>query len=84
MLMPMLLMLALMLMLLPNAFDAAAYAAADLQNADAKMRNDACHLAGCYVVRMLPTLLPLLSEVDDVMQMFVMFPHLVFNKKKCF
>ncbi len=80
----MLMMLALMLMLLPNAFDVDAYVAADLQNADAKMRNVACHLAGCYAVRMLPTLLMLLSEVDDVMHMFVMFPRLVFDYTKCF
>ena len=82
--MPMLMMLALMLMLLPNAFDAAAYADAGLQTADTKMRNDACHLASCYAVRILPTLLPLLSEVDNVMHMFVMFSHLVFELKNCY
>ena len=48
MLMPMLIELSLTLMLLLYAFDAAAYAAADDANADAKMPNAACHLAGVY------------------------------------
>ena len=48
------------LMLLLDASDAAAYAAANDANADAKMPNAARHLAGAYVVLLLP---PLLSIV---------------------
>ncbi len=59
MLMPMLMMLALTLMLLLDASDAAAYAAANDTNADAKMPNAARHLAGAYAV-LLPTLLPMM------------------------
>ena len=47
----MLMMLALTLMLLLDAFKTVAYAAADNANADAKMSNAACHLVGallCY------------------------------------
>ena len=53
-------MLALTLMLLLDASDAAAYAAANDANADAKMPNVARHLAGAYVVLLLPTLLPMM------------------------
>ena len=47
-------------MLLLDAYDAAAYAAANDANADAKMPNDARHLAGVYVVLLLPALLPMM------------------------
>ena len=60
MLMPMLMMLALTLMLPLDASDAAAYAVAKDANADAKMPNAARHLAGVYVVLLLPTLLPMM------------------------
>ena len=64
MLMPMLMMLVVMPMLLPNAFDDVEYVAVDLQNADAKMWNNvACHLLGCYAVRMLSMLLPLIRKL---------------------
>ena len=36
------------------------YVAANDANADAKMPNDARHLDGAYVVRLLPTLLPMM------------------------
>ena len=64
MLKPMLMMLALLLMFLPGAIDDVAYVADDMQtNADTIMRNVACHLAGCYVVPVMPTLLPLLRHL---------------------
>ena len=53
-------MLALTLMLLLDASDATAYAAANDANADAKIPNTARHLAGAYVVLLLPTLLPMM------------------------
>ena len=55
MLMPILRMLALTVMLLLYAFDVVAYAAADDANADAKMPNDARHLACVYVMMLMPT-----------------------------
>jgi hypothetical protein len=67
MLMPMLMELSLTLMLLLYAFDAAAYAAADDANADAKMPNDARHLAGSYAVVLMPTLLRLHRQLMLVM-----------------
>ncbi len=63
MLMPMLMMLAVTPMLLPDAFDASAYAAVDDANADAKMPNSTCHLVGAYAMVMMPTLLPLLRQL---------------------
>ena len=60
-------MLALTSMLLLNAFDVVAYAAADDANADAKMPNDARHLASAYVVVLMPTLLQLLRQLMLVM-----------------
>ena len=43
-----------------NASDAAAYAATNDANADAKIPNDdAHHVAGAYVVLLLPSLLPM-------------------------
>ncbi len=53
-------MLALTLMLPLDASDAAAYAAANDANADAKMPNAARHLAGAYAVLLLPTLVPMM------------------------
>ena len=44
------------------AFDADAYAVADDDNADAKMPNDARHLAGAYDVVLMPTLMRLLRQ----------------------
>ncbi len=63
MLMPMLMMLAMTLMLLLDASDAAAYAAADDTNADAKMPNDARHFDGAYLVVLMPKLLRLLRQL---------------------
>ncbi len=60
MLMPMLMMLALTMMLLLDASDAVAYAAAYDVNADAKMPNAARHLPRAYVVLLLPPLLPMM------------------------
>jgi hypothetical protein len=60
MLMPMLMMRALTLMLWLDAFDVGAYAAANDANADAKMPNDARHLASAYDVMLLSTLLPMM------------------------
>ncbi len=60
MLMPMMMMLALTLKLLLDAYDAVAYAASNDANADAKIPNVARHLAGAYVVLLLPTLLPMM------------------------
>ncbi len=57
MLMPMLMMLALMLMLLPDASKTAAHVAADDADANAKMLNDACHLAGANALLLLLLLL---------------------------
>ena len=65
MLMPMPMMLALTLMLL---FDAAAYAAADNANADAKMPNVARHLAGAYDVLLLPPLLPMMMLLRQLLR----------------
>ncbi len=58
--MQMLMMHALTLMLLLDAFDAAAYAAADDANVDAKMLIVARHFAGAYAVLLLSPLLPML------------------------
>ncbi len=55
--MPMLMMLVLTLMSLPDAFDAAAYVAADDANAETKMPNATRHLAGANVVLMMLMLL---------------------------
>ncbi len=63
MLMPMLMMLALTLVLLLDAFDAAAHAAADDANADATMSNVAWHLAGAYAMVMLPLLRQLMLVI---------------------
>ncbi len=54
MLMPMLMLLALTLMDLPDAFDVAAYAAADDANAETEMPNVARCLAGANAVLLLP------------------------------
>ena len=79
---------------LPNALDAAAYAAADSANADAKMPNAACHLARTYVMVQLLALLPLLllpllfllllSPLLQIVFVF-MLPHQVslFNLLTC-
>ena len=63
----MMVMLALTLMLLLYAFDAAVYAAADDSNADAKMPIDPRHLAGTYAVVLMPTVLRLLRQLMHVM-----------------
>ena len=68
MLMPMLMMLALTPMLLLDAFDAVAYAAANDANADAKMPNVARHFVGAYDVMMLPPLLPTLMLLRQLMR----------------
>ena len=47
--MPMLMMLALTMMLLLDVLYVAAYAVADNVDADAKMPNVACHLAGALL-----------------------------------
>ena len=60
MLMPMLMMLALTLMLLLDAYNVVAYAAANDSNVDAKMPNATRHLAGAYVVLLLSPLLPMM------------------------
>ncbi len=60
-------MLALTLMLLRDASDAAAYAAANDANAYAKMPNVAPHLAGAYVVLLLPPLLPMLMLLRQLL-----------------
>ena len=67
MLIPMLMMLALTVMLLLDASDAAAYAAANDDYADAKMPNVARHLAGAYVVLLLPPLLPMLMLLRQML-----------------
>ena len=67
MLMSMLMMLALTPMLLLDASDAAAYAATNDANADANMPNDARHLAGAYVVLLLPPLLPMLMLLRQLL-----------------
>ena len=54
MLMPMLMLLALTLMDLPDAFDAAAYAAADDANAETEMPNAARCLASANAMPLLP------------------------------
>ncbi len=59
MLVPMMMMLALTLMRLLDAYDDVAYAAANDANADAKMPNAARHIASAYDVLLLPTLLPM-------------------------
>ena len=64
----MLMMLALTPMLLLDAFDAAAYAAANDANADAKMPNAARHFAGGYDVMLLPPLLPMLMLLRQLMR----------------
>ena len=53
MLVPMLMMLVLTLMNLPDAFDAAAYVVAADANAESKMPNATRHLAGANAVLML-------------------------------
>ena len=63
----MLIMLALTLMLLLYAFDAAAYAFVDDANADAKMPIVARHFDGAYGVVLMPTLLRLLRQLMPVM-----------------
>ncbi len=68
MLMPMLMMLALTLMLLLDASDAAAYAAANDASADAKMPNAARHLAGAYAVLLLPPLLSMLMLLRQLLR----------------
>ena len=60
MLMPMMMLLALTLMNLLDAFDAAAYASADDANAKTKMPNDACCLSDANVVQLLPPWLVML------------------------
>ncbi len=67
MLVPMLTMLALTLMLLLYAFYDVAYAAADDANADAKIPIVARHLAGDYVVVLMPTVLRLRRQLMLVM-----------------
>ena len=69
--MPMLMMLALTLLLLPDASKAAAHAAADDAHANAKMPNVACHLAGANAV----LLLLLLLVVMLVMLMMILCFH---------
>ena len=54
--------------LLLDAFDAAAYADANDANADAKMPNVARHLAGAYVVLLLPPLLSMLILLRQLMR----------------
>ena len=68
MLMPMMMMLALTLMLLLDASDVAAYAAANDANADAKMPNVARHLAGAYVVLLLPPLLSMMILLRQLLR----------------
>ena len=63
----MLMMLDLMLMLLPDAIDAAAYAAAAYANVDAKMRNAACHLAGLLCCAGAANVAAVASAFDGVM-----------------
>ncbi len=63
----MMMMLALTLMLLLDAYDAVAYVAANDANADAKMPNDARHLAGAYAVLLLPPLLPMLMLLRQLL-----------------
>ena len=58
--MPALTMLALTLVLLLDAADAATYVDVDDANADAKMPNVARHLAGAYCVMLPLPLLPML------------------------
>jgi hypothetical protein len=66
--MPMLMMLALTLMLLLDAFDAAAFlTAANDANAEAKMPNAARHLAGAYVVLLLPPVFPMLMQLRQLL-----------------
>ena len=62
--MPILAMLPLTLMLLLDAFDDAVVNNA---NADANMLNDARHLAGAYVVLLLPPLLTMLTLLKHLM-----------------
>ena len=64
----MLIMLALTVMLLLDASDAAAYAAANDAIADAKMPNAARHLAGAYDVLLLPTLLPMMMKLRQLLR----------------
>ncbi len=61
--MPMLMMLALMPMLLPDAIDVAAYAAADMQTPMQKCGMLLAILLVCNDVPVLPTLLPLLRRL---------------------
>ncbi len=64
MLMPMLMMLAPTLVLL---LDVGAYAAANDAGADAKMPNAARHLVGAYAVLLLPSLLPMLMLLRQLL-----------------
>ena len=62
-------MLTLTLMLVLDAFDVVPYAAAnDDTNADSKMPNVARHLAGAYVVLLLPPLLAMLMLLRRLMR----------------
>ena len=61
-------MLALTLMIVLDSSDAAEYAAANNDaNAYAKMPNVARHLAGAYVVLLLPPLLPMLMLLRQLL-----------------
>ena len=63
MLMPMLMILALMLMFLSDAILVAAYVAVDMQTLIQKCGMLLAILLVCYVVLVLPTLLPLLRQL---------------------
>ena len=64
----MLIMLALTLMLLLDAFVVVAYAADDDANADAKMPKVARHLASAYIVLWIPPLLPMHMLLRQLMR----------------
>ena len=68
MLMPMLMMLDLALMPLLDTSEVVAYNVADDANADAKMPNASCYLAGAYAVLMLPPLLPMLMLLRPLLR----------------
>jgi hypothetical protein len=55
----MLMMLALALMLLLDAFEVVAYSATNNVHADEKMQKIDCHRYGAYVVVLMPSLSPL-------------------------
>jgi len=65
--MPMLMMLAPTLMILLDAFDVDAYDTTNDANADAQMKNEACHLADAYVVLLMPPLLPMPMLLSKLM-----------------